>query len=916
MIARTLALAVALALSAGCGGGGGSGEARPPERAPLEARIAGCTAARAGPVCEVPPDAATLRLWVPAETGALTVTIAGSPATATEAPHPGGRRVSIPLPAAPEGAARALEVCVATEGRRACRAFETQVVRRDERLQRAIQKRAANDPRGALAALAGIDGPESAVARAESLRARIALARGDAAAASAGLAAGMEKHLAAGRISDGMLDAFALAHTLVMRQHAFGAALVALDRAAEAASAWDEGAAQLDYYRALALRESGRPREALAAIQRSGELAAQLDLAVAHRHAREVQARLLQSLGRHAEAMRTFEQLATGLAPDESPCTRALLLAAWSWSELSAMLAGALPRAPPSLRPRLTETRRLFTEACPRPSEADSETVNLAIEALLSGDLDRAEQLVRELSSAGRPQAAYVEVWRLDIAGRVALGRQKPRDALAAYDALAARARAALSPEPLLRALVGRGRALAALGRRDDAARAYAEAEDLLDQELGHLPAGEERALFLDEQGASATELVEVLVAAGKNADALAAARRARSRNVRQALRMEQVTALAPAERARFEAALARYREARATLAAGDESAWQRPKEADREARAAREAALRVARDSLDEAFTIAGLAPPQRAPSGDSPRPAAGEAWLLLHPLGDRSCRVLAATTAGVRAFIAQAAPSDPKEALAAALLQPLEDALAGVKRLRVLASGAFQAIDVHALPLRGRPLAAQMSVAYSLDLPPSPEPPAGAALVVANPEEDLPQTEREAALAEARLRPSMETALLTGGRATKQAFADALGRTSWLHFAGHARYAAGWDTGLRLAEGVPFTVRDALALPRAPARVVLSGCETARSVPTRALDLGLPEAFVVRGSEEVVAAMRPVADQAAADLMNKLYSIALPGEGAPPVDLAAALARAQHEAWERGASAGDWAAYRTIVR
>jgi tetratricopeptide (TPR) repeat protein len=900
----TLALFLAFVAPTACGR---HEPERPLERVPLEAKVAGCAAVRAGPVCEVAPEGAELRVLVPLESGAITVTAAGAALPAPATALPGGRRIAIALPKAAEGTARAIDVCVARGEKLACKAIATVAAARDERITRAIARRSANDPEGALAALAGVEEPEASRARAASLRARVALARGDTEAAIAGLSAGMEAHLAAGRLSDGGLDAFALAHTLVTRQNAFAKALAVLDRAAAATAGWDEGAAQIDYYRALALRDGGRPREALAALQTSARLALSLGMPVAHRHAREVEARLLQSLGHHEGAMRTFAEIQDGLAPDESPCVRAEVLSERGWSELMAVLAGALPKAPPELRGRLEEAERLFTSACPRPAEADNAAVNLALEALLAGDVERAAERVRALDASKRPLAAYVDVWRLDLAGRIALAQKRPRDALAAYDGLAARARAAVAPDPLLRALVGRGRALAALGKRDDAARAFGEAEDLLDDELAHLPAGEERAMFLSEQGASADALIELHAAAGRAEEALAAARRARSRNVRAALRMERVTALSPAERARFEAALGRYRAAREALAKDEEYAWQRPKDADREARTAREAAARTAREAMEEAFAVAGEAP---APQGAPPRPAAGEAWLFLHPAGERACRVIAATARGTRTFVAQASPSDPVEALGAALLAPLDDALGDVARLRVLTSGAWQSVDVHALPFRGKPLVAQASVVFALDLPPAAvaDSPA-AALVVANPEDDLPQAEREAARVRDRLRASGQVMELSGPAATKKAFVEDVAAASWLHFAGHGRYAAGWDSGLRLAEGVAFTVRDVLALPRGPRRVVLNGCETARSAPTRALDLGLPEAFVVRGAEEVVAAERPVADATAADLMEGLYA------AAPPGDLAAALARAQRAAWEKGAR-GDWAAYRVIVR
>ena len=897
------AAALAVALAAGCGRREGP---TPPERIALDARLAGCASVRAGPVCEVPPEGASLRVFVPNEGGAITVTAGGAPLPAPVTPLPGGLRIAIPLPPAAEGAERVVEVCVPRAARLACRSIPTITVARDERIARAIALRRANDAEGALAVLAGIGDPEASRARAVSLRARIALASGDTEAAVTGLTEGMEAHVAAGRISDAGLDAFALAHTLVTRRSAFERALAALDGAARATSGWDEGAAQIDYYRALALRDSGRPREALAALQASGELAFALGLSVAHRHAREVEARLLQSLGHH-DAMRTFAEVQAGLAPDESPCVRAEVLSERGWSELTALLAGALAAPPPDLRARLDEAHRLLTTTCPRPADADNAAVNLALEALLAGDVDRAAELVRALDGSKRPLAAYVDVWRLDLAGRVALAQKRPRDALADYDRLAARARSAASPEPLLRAFVGRGRALVGLGRRDDAIRAFRDAEDLLDDELARLPAGEERAMFLEEKGASADALIDLLAGARRAGAALTAARRARSRNVRAALRMERVTALSAGERARFEAALARYRAARAELAKDEERAWQRPRDAEREARSAREALLRTSREAMEEAFAVAGEAP---ALEGSLARPAEGEAWLLLHPTGPRACRVLAATARGTKTFVAQASPSDPPAALAAALLGPLDEALGDVVRLRVLTSGAWQSVDVHALLFRGEPLVARAAVVFALDLPPlarSPAPRSGA-LVVANPEEDLPETEREAARARDRLRSSMSVVELSGRAATKAAFVADVAAASWLHFAGHGRYAAGWDSGLRMADGVMFTVRDVLALPRVPDHVVLSGCETARSAPTRALDLGLPEAFVVRGAGEVVAAIRPVADATAADLVGSLYA------SAPPGGLAAALASAQRAAWE-GGGRGDWAAYRVIV-
>ena len=163
-------------------------------------------------------------------------------------------------------------------------------------------------------------------------------------------------------------------------------------------------------------------------------------------------------------------------------------------------------------------------------------------------------------------------------------------------------------------------------------------------------------------------------------------------------------------------------------------------------------------------------------------------------------------------------------------------------------------------------------------------------------------------AAISAALAAAGLPTQLWSGGQATAPRLAEGLGSAALLHYAGHGR--AGEDAlsaELLLADHQTFAVSNALGSPRVPARVVLSGCETARSVATDVESLGLGQAFVVAGSSAVIAAVRPVDDQAARVLIDGLYAA-----GVAQGDPAAAFRAAVRGAMAQGV---DVSAFRLLV-
>jgi CHAT domain-containing protein len=238
--------------------------------------------------------------------------------------------------------------------------------------------------------------------------------------------------------------------------------------------------------------------------------------------------------------------------------------------------------------------------------------------------------------------------------------------------------------------------------------------------------------------------------------------------------------------------------------------------------------------------------------------------------------------------------------------LLAPISGRIEKAALIRVEAYGEWRKVDVHALAFEGAPLVARVAVAYPLGLHASAHVEAERAVVVGDPTGDLPRAHGEAKAVARTLAAQGPVVALLGTAATRRAALDAMTGAGTFHYAGHGLYAGedGFESALPLAGGARITIGDVLALAPAPRRVVLSGCDAARS---DAEGLGLAQAFLAAGSEEVVAPVRPVADTLAEALANALY-------GAPQPSLARAL-RAAQLAVRAADPAADWSAFRALA-
>ncbi|MBI4511951.1 MAG: CHAT domain-containing protein [Deltaproteobacteria bacterium] len=879
--------------------------------------VSGCGAYLSGSRCELPRDG-QLRLWVQAPDGvSFHVATETAAITQPEPASPAGRLISVKVPSSAKelrvlarmGNASSDHVLPLAPGASVPLLDEVSELRQAGKSAEALER-----ARQGLGSLSGGDR-----ARALGLIARIELSRGHSEEAIAALREGRPLYRGSGRISDAFDDAMLLAYTLVQYGPRYGEARKVLEEAAAEAAGYPDGKARLPYYQGFVAARTGDVRTALGSFREAHARASRLGMARLTRAVRQELAELFQALGRWGDALQELKAARAETTGLTGPCEEPDLLTNMGWVALLSREPGANQAGGfPAPSPLLEQALGLYEKSCPDPHRKGNVLLNLALAALQEGrPQDALARLALARQALSSPSAS-IQLWWLDIEGRVALLEKKPKVAQSLYERLSRLAEANLSPEASWRAALGSARALRDQRKIGPSLEAYAKAEALLDDQRLWVPVGEGRDTFLAGKEQSAMERVALLLTAGRADEALLAARRSRSRVLLALQRADRLGQLAPEARARWEEAIGAYRRERAALDVEAASDWQLSSERLAlvlEQRKSREGRLKAV---LDEAF---------RALSGNSSKehevtfrqPGPGELLVAYHPIPGGHA-VLAADGAGVVAeHIGIVDPAASAAVMADTLLGPISTRLEKARKLLVLPHGALVDVDFHALPWNGKPLVSSKIVEYPLDLPARAvaqggvESVATTALVVGDPLGDLPVAGREAEAVAAALGVAWKPTLLRGSAATSGKVLDLLGSASLFHYSGHGMQAGrdGLDSALLLSEGGRITVGDVLALSRVPKVVVLSGCETARAPSPGPTSMGLAHAFLLAGAQGVVAATRPVGDTLASQVTTMFYRVMGANDS---LDVGTVVGRAQAELAERSPTS-DWAAFRVLI-
>jgi tetratricopeptide (TPR) repeat protein len=651
------------------------------------------------------------------------------------------------------------------------------------------------------------------------------------------------------------------------------------------------------FYRGLLGKGEDDYRLALEQLQQAADLAEQIGRPELWWKAEQPLAVVLQEIGRSPEAAKVFASLDAHRYPDlGQPCDLGRFLTNEGWSRLVAREAGEATADP---IPILKEAKLEFaTRSCPSEERLNA-LLNLALADLQAHRRNEAGQALDEARPLASTATPTHHLWWLDLEARLILERE-PARALQLYDQLAGEAERALSLEGRFRAAVGLARAHRKMGQPAKALADFARADLLIDEQSLHVPVQEGRDTLVGQREVATSEYLELLLAEDERQRAFELVRRDRSRLLHQLAIRDRLTRLDPGDQRRWDRALSEYRRLRHRIDEEASRQWGLPLDQIEPAKREHADQLVKAQRALDHA--VAGL-----GDLGDQERfspPGKDEIILAYHPLPKGWWVRFAAHGDQFeigRFELPARLPGQP--GLSGLLLAPFQKVIKKAGRVRVLPFGSLQAVDFHALPFggRGEPLLAHHLVIYSLDLPvrrPSPLAGRPRALLVSNPRSGqgyLPAARTEADRAAAVIKGWRGWTLerLDDREPTRAAVSSRLPDTDLFHFAGHGSFAGfgGWDSALPLADGSLLTLGDILTLRRVPRWIVLSACDAGRPSPDAPGEgIGLANAFLLAGSQAVIAANRIVDDKTAGDLLSRFYQDWQPG-----ADLALPLQRAE---------------------
>ena len=771
-------------------------------------------------------------------------------------------------------------------------------------------------------------GPQVREAEATRERADEAFSKQQFRQALAGYELAMQELVAASRTraaSDVALTATYLCAEILLD---FECAEAWLDRHRGLFSVFPEARRRHLFYSGNLAERLGDVRQALADYRAHADYALRLGLdldAAAALSAEAVLRGRLGDLDGSADALaRTL-----GLMEGGSGDARGRLLNSMAWTWILARDRGLQTDDP---RPLLREALAIFTSNGKEGSRTAAHVqVNLAFAELLEGNVAVARSLVSELPAASGDRRQ--ELWRRYIALRIAESEGALTATLRGYEELATAADDAQSSDLQIRAIVGGSRALVAIGRPQEGVERLLMAERALDLQLSRLAVDGSRERYAAINDRSSREAVSLLLALGRERQALCVARLARRRSYEAVARLvhhrlEDLATVAERQRA-----LARYQKMRAEIEGDIERSWTLPR---RDGELVRVAAGRRAvagRRELDAALAEIEAAPVVATTCEELARAKPGELVLALLPAADGW---IGFAQLGPKIEVRSLDLPDPSDSMknwSLALLGPFREMILGASRLRVISDGELLSVPIHALPLDGVPLFERLPVAYSLDLADSPDlrdgerslgGASGGALVVAPPSNLLHAEVEVDEVLERLDELGFAVEVLSGDAATGSRVRARLGRAGLLHFVGHAHAnpSARWDSALDLAGDSSLQVIDLIAAPEpAPRIVVLNGCRTGlASERDAAGGMSLAHAFLVAGSEVVIATTSDVDDAVAFAVIEALYAaLAEEAEEAEEaeVDVVAALAKALAELRREGVcDRGSCDSYRAWVR
>lgn len=772
-----------------------------------------------------------------------------------------------------------------------------------------LASRGENTLARALLETAAQHGTTEDRARALSKLARQHIASGDAERALRELREAASTAASIGRRTQQRREILTTVYVLLYNGRRFAEARMALAEQEKIENNDPELDVAEQFYRAALDFEAGDLRSALRSFRAVERSAEEIAADRFRFDALQMQAQILQALGRDKEARETLSRV---LDAAPNPCVRGDALLNLGWTHLLERESSSTGASSSAVYDVLIEAAEIYSSACESAPDLRNVFVNLALGHVQEQNTAAAQHWLDRARKTQATPDPRVEAWMLDIDARLAALRADHRTALARYGDLARLATEAFIPEARWRAAFGAAQSLEQIGDTARAGDAYRRAERLLVEESASVPIGEGRQSYFSRFRKGTEAQLNFLVSTKQLKEAAELARRSRARLISWLSSKMSVELLDEAQKRAWETELERYHRLRREIEESALATWQlSPRELE-QWRSKDHLRRGELASQLEESIAKLSAAQP-REEALRSPRP--NELFLIYHRTS-AGWVAFALTSDDISAADLQYVGVEaPREQIARLLLEPFRSLIDRAEMIRIIAPPELEQLDFHNLPYAGQPLIVQLPVSYGVDLSASDEPGPDAptsALVVGDPTLDLPGARNEAEAVIAALSKSkVRVHGMVGEQARRERFLQLIAEEhlDLFHYAGHGelRGADGWASKLPLAQGLAIELGDILVMKRVPETVILSGCETSGRGSGLDGQLGVAEAFLAAGADQVLASTRKVPDRLSGRIMQRVYA-------AGTFDLSAGLRAAQLEIMRE--EEGDWSAYRVITR
>lgn len=616
------------------------------------------------------------------------------------------------------------------------------------------------------------------------------------------------------------------------------------------------GQSRTDHYRAIVFEELGDYRSATHARKRAAQTARELGLdRVAAFHEKALGA-LLQNQGQHDRALVEMAAAADYFEKGAPPDDRASYENDLAWVLARGMAQNVYPPDYDRVRALFANALAVFRERR-EPARQAIVIANLMWLAHLEGDRAAAAKLLEEARALDPHAHGRAAPFTQIIAGELALEARRPAEALEAFErsvADALRETGGRGSEYVWRGQYGAARALAMRGDERRALARYRAAIKEMNRVAERIDLRDARTLFFDDRRRLVDDAITFFLEQKLTREAMALADDAQT-NLLRALEVSvRLARLSPEDRAEWNRRIAAHLALREQLDQGVLEAELAIGEHGEALRKEQEALRARSAQAFDQAYAFLDQRAPLSASERGLPALAADEALIVT------------ATVAGRRLSFLQRGST-----LTSAWAPPVlsTSALAGTKHLYVAGIALTDEELARVLP--------EMSVSMlpwvSL-LDRAKKEYGGRALIVADPEGNLPHARREGEEVRAWLE---DAQLYTGEEATRAQVLTALVNARVFHFAGHGVLGGKdpWESRLELAAGEALRLEDLLIARPGVELVVLSGCDTGRAEAVGNMDrIGLSEAFVAAGTRAVLATVQPVVDLEAQAFIRRFYA------------------------------------------